>query len=252
MRFSITVPVLNGMPYLKHALESIILNAHEIETEIIYQDGGSTDGSIEMAQSLLPKTSIYVEKDLGHYDAINRGFHKSQGEILCWLNADDTLKPGAFSHIATLFEKNPTLQWIVGGFEMINSEGKEIRKIHQWYKHFLLRHYRNEMLLFENPIPQMSVFLRKDFFLKAGDISPYYLAFDYEYWLRLSKLQTPKITSEILSQFRWQPNSKSAQHTTRLFQEQYQIAQKYTRNPVYLLLHRITYLRNRFFYSWLP
>jgi glycosyltransferase involved in cell wall biosynthesis len=252
MRFSITVPVLNGMPYLKHALESIILNANEIETEIIYQDGGSTDGSLELAQALLPSSSIYIEKDLGQYDAINRGFHKSQGDILCWLNADDTLKPGALTHIDSLFSKNPTLQWIVGGFEMIDSKGKEIRKIHQWYKHLLLKNYQNELLFFENPIPQMSVFMRKELFLRAGNLSAYHLAFDYEYWLRLTRLQTPGITSKILSQFRWQPHSKSSQNTTRLFQEQYEIAQKYTQDPFYLFLHRITQLRNRFFYSWLP
>jgi glycosyltransferase involved in cell wall biosynthesis len=240
------------MPYLQHALESVLLNAQEVDTEIIYQDGGSTDGSIALAQSLLPSSAIHVEKDRGHYDAINRGFHKSTGEILCWLNADDTLKPGAFRHIASLFEKNPTIQWIVGGFEMIDSQGKKTRRVHQWYKHFLLRHYCHEMLFFENPIPQMSVFLRKDFFLKAGDISPYYLAFDYDYWLRLANLQTPWITPEILSQFRWQPDSKSARHTSKLFQEQYEIAQKYTDNPLYLLLHQMTCLRNRFFYSWLP
>lgn len=252
MKFSIIIPVFNGMPYLSEALHSVLKATLSIDHEIIYQDAGSTDGSIELAQSLLPPESIHVEKDNGHYDAINKGFHRATGDILYWLNADDVVKPDAFSRVQKIFNDHPSIQWLVGGFEMIDSEGRPTRKIHQWYKHLLLRHYRNEMLFFENPIPQMSVFMRKEFFLKAGDLTNYYLAFDYEYWLRLAQLQTPWVTTEILSQFRWQPDSKSARHHTRLFEEQLEISRLYTQNPFFLFLHHLTCQRNRFLYHWLP
>ncbi len=252
MTFSITVPCLNGMPYLSQTLLSIQNNLQEVQGETIYQDAGSTDGSIEIAQSLLSPDSIHLEKDLGQYDAINRGFHRSQGEILSWLNADDLLKPGALRSVEKIFEEHPTIQWIVGGFEMIDRQGKPVRKIHQAYKHWLLKNYRNELLFFENPIPQMSVFIRKELFLKCGDLAPYPLALDYDYWLRLSAHHTPWITLDILSQFRWHSQSKSARNPKRLFEEQYEVACRYTDHPIYRLLHRITRERNRIFYSWLP
>jgi glycosyltransferase involved in cell wall biosynthesis len=252
MTFSVVLPCLNGIPFLRRTIESVQANLADVSGEILYQDGGSTDGSLELAKSLLPSSSIHSEKDLGQYDAINRGFHRAKGDVLCWLNSDDTLKSGALKHIQQIFETHPTVQWIVGGFEMMDAEGREIRKIHQWYKHWLLRHYRNEMLFFENPIPQMSVFLRKELFLKAGDLSCYDLAFDYEYWLRLSSLHTPWITDRILSQFRWHPDSKSAKNHHRLFDEQYEIACNYTDHPIYQFLHQITRQRNRFLYTWLP
>ncbi len=252
MTFSITVPCLNGMPFLSHTLESIQRNLQEVEGEIIYQDAGSTDGSIKLAQSLLPSSSIHCEKDNGQYDAINRGFHRSQGEILCWLNSDDTLKSGALLQVEKVFKKHPTIQWIVGQFEIIDLNGKPTRNLHQSYKNWLLKNYRTELLYFENPIPQMSVFIRKELFLKAGDLAPYHLGFDYEYWLRLSTLHSPWITDQVLSQFRWHPHSKSAQNTVKLFKEQYQIASLYTKNPYYRFLHQITRARNRLLYSWLP
>ncbi|MES2307971.1 MAG: glycosyltransferase family 2 protein [Verrucomicrobiota bacterium] len=252
MTFSVIVPCLNGMPFLKETLESIQSNLQTVQGETIFQDAGSTDGSLEWAQTILPPSSIRSEKDLGQYDAINRGFHHAQGDVLCWINADDTLKPGSLQKVQEIFENNPTIQWIVGGFEMIDSQGKEIRKIHQSYKHWLLKNYRNELLFFENPIPQMSVFIRKNIFLKAGDLSSYYLAFDYEYWLRLSSLHTPWITLDILSQFRWHPDSKSSQNHRQLFDEQYEIACRYTKNPFFRFLHRMTRERNRLFYTWLP
>lgn len=240
------------MPFLRETIESLKNNLQEVEGEIIYQDGGSNDGSLELAQSLLPHSSIFHEKDSGQYDAINRGFHKSQGEILSWLNADDILKPGALLKIQRLFDRYPSIQWIVGGFEMIDAQGNPTRKIHQWYKHWLLRHYRNELLFFENPIPQMSVFIRKELFKKAGDLGGYELASDYEYWLRLSSHHSPWITPDILSQFRWHPDSKSAKNHQQLFDEQYQIATLYTQKKFYHFLHRLTQKRNQLFYTWLP
>src|SRR5690606_23780136 len=68
------------------------------------QDGGSTDDSISVAESFVQRRpdifKLYIERDSGQSDALNRGFARVQGEILGFLNSDDTLFPGCLLRVA--------------------------------------------------------------------------------------------------------------------------------------------------------
>jgi glycosyltransferase involved in cell wall biosynthesis len=44
------------------------------------------------------------EKDKGHSDALNKGFHRATGEILAFLNSDDVYCPGALPRVARFFQ----------------------------------------------------------------------------------------------------------------------------------------------------
>ena len=94
-RFSIITPCLNRANYIGHAIESVI-SQNYTDFEHIVIDGGSTDGTLEVLNTH-PHLSVITGKDLGMYDAINRGLDIASGDIIGFLNSDDTYAPGVFT-----------------------------------------------------------------------------------------------------------------------------------------------------------
>ena len=91
---SIVTPSFNMAKYLPETIESVLSQDYP-RIEYIVVDGGSTDGSLEILEGFKDRLSYVSGPDGGPSDAANRGFHQSHGEILAWLNADDSYLPGA-------------------------------------------------------------------------------------------------------------------------------------------------------------
>jgi glycosyltransferase involved in cell wall biosynthesis len=111
-KISIITPSYNQGQYLEAAIRSVI-NQNYPNLEYIIIDGGSSDNSVEIIKKYEDHLAYWVsEKDAGQYDAINKGFAKSTGEIMCWLNSDDMFCPWAFHVAATVFRQCPDIEWL--------------------------------------------------------------------------------------------------------------------------------------------
>ena len=92
-RISIVSPSLNQAQFLEKTILSV-LNQNYPNLEYIIIDGGSKDKSIKIIQKYEQYLTYWVsEKDKGQADAINKGFQRSTGQILAWLNTDDLYLP---------------------------------------------------------------------------------------------------------------------------------------------------------------
>jgi glycosyltransferase involved in cell wall biosynthesis len=82
----------------------------------------------EIAEALkpFPNTKLYSEKDAGMYDAINRGWEKATGEILCWLNCDEQYLPGALDAVANHFREHPETEVLFADAFVVNPTGQYI------------------------------------------------------------------------------------------------------------------------------
>src|SRR6476661_5344193 len=109
-KVSIVMATFNALHYLPECLESIRRQAFR-DLEIIVQDGGSTDGTINYLklQTDLPM-KLFVEPDKGIYDALNKAVLKAGGKWLLFLGADDRLLEG-FSTIAKNLKETTTIYY---------------------------------------------------------------------------------------------------------------------------------------------
>jgi Glycosyl transferase family 2 len=100
---SIVTPSYNQGQYIEQTIRSVLLQGYP-KLEYIVIDGGSTDLTVDIIKKYEPWLTYWVsEPDGGQADAINKGFSKTTGRILNWLNSDDFLEKDALMWVATAF-----------------------------------------------------------------------------------------------------------------------------------------------------
>jgi glycosyltransferase involved in cell wall biosynthesis len=96
-----------------------------VSHEHIVQDAGTGPDLEQWARSV-PELSLYVEKDQGMYDAINRGLGKTRGNICSYLNCDEQYLPGALARVASFFDAHPEVDVLFGDAVLIDWTGNPI------------------------------------------------------------------------------------------------------------------------------
>lgn len=125
-RISIVTPSLNQGEFLERAILSV-LNQHYPNLEYIIIDGGSTDGSVEVIKKYENYLAYWVsEKDDGQSDAIKKGFQKSTGEILAWLNSDDIYLSDTLRGVAGFLRDGKGAEVVYGNRYIIDEKDRLI------------------------------------------------------------------------------------------------------------------------------
>ncbi len=238
MKISVVTPVYNGEKFIRQTVESILSQTGDFELEYIVCDGKSTDNTLKILEEYKDRCTIISQKDGSPQVAINNGMAMATGEIGCWLNADDLFEPGTLQKVVDTFKKYPNIGWIYGRCCIIDEKDREIRKPVTWYKNILGYFYSRNVLLCENYINQPATFWRMDIWRKANDLSPEYkAAWDYELWLKMSKLSKAKHLRCYLSKFRRHDSSISENNFEKQFTEELAIA-KANGNFIHWLIHK--------------
>lgn len=123
--FSVLIPSFNAERFVEEAARSALAQLHAGD-EIIVQDGGSDDGTVELLRAIAADDSrvrIHSERDDGQSDALNRALARAQGEWIVWLNADDLLLPGALDAVRGAIASDPDLDMVCGASQILRSEG---------------------------------------------------------------------------------------------------------------------------------
>lgn len=92
---SVIIPIYNSEKYLKDCLLSILSQSLG-DMEIICVNDGSTDSSVEIVNKLIEvddRIKLFSQQNRGRSSARNLGLEKAEGDLVCFVDADDLL-PG--------------------------------------------------------------------------------------------------------------------------------------------------------------
>src|SRR5687767_13453136 len=99
---SIIINNFNYGRYVAEAIDSALSQTYQW-TEVIVVDDGSSDDSRQVIAAYGDRVTAILKENGGQASACNAGFDVSQGEIVCFLDADDTLLPAAVERAVPLF-----------------------------------------------------------------------------------------------------------------------------------------------------
>lgn len=226
-KISYVTPVYNQVEFIEQTILSVI-NQNYPNFEYLIVDGGSTDGTLEVIMKYEDKITKWIsEPDAGMYDALNKGFKHSSGEIMGWINSDDILLPGAFSNMARLFNDLPEVNWIQGLNGFIDLKGEVIS--FQTPKQFSFIKFLSGDFKW---IQQESTFWRRTLWEKAGSSlnAKLKLAGDFELWFRFFQNDRLYNCSLLIGAWRRREGQLSGRQMEEYLKEAGNVIDSYKRN----------------------
>ncbi|MBN2044475.1 MAG: glycosyltransferase [Anaerolineales bacterium] len=216
---SIVTPSYNQSRFLQAAMDSVLGQSYP-NIEYIVIDGGSSDESPAMIAARGDQLAYWVsESDKGQTNAINKGFDRAKGEILAWLNSDDTYEPHAVAQAVEYLSAHPQVGLVYGEANFIDEHGRVIgrfpaaqtdhARLRQGYVH----------------IPQQAAFWRADLWRRVGPLDEnLYFAMDYDLWLKLTAVSEARyLPGRVWANFRLHGDSKTIAEDERGWDEMVQI-----------------------------
>lgn len=219
------MPSLNSERYIGEAIYSV-LSQGVGDLELVIQDGGSTDGTMDVVRSFRDsRISWKSEPDKGQADALNKALQRAVGEWILWLNSDDTLAPGALTKIVPLLG-TAQLPIVHGDFGIIDGEGRVVKR------------YVCSPMTFERLLPRGAYVFSGTVFVGRGlvaEVGPFderlHFCMDDEWLLRLAKSSKAHYEPGIVAFLRDHAESKTRTHPWGLWRERWIVARRHGASP---------------------
>jgi glycosyltransferase involved in cell wall biosynthesis len=196
---SIVTPSYNQATYLEETIRSVLDQGYE-PLEYVVVDDGSTDGSAELAERYGERLSVIRQENSGQAAAINRGFAETSGELVGYLNSDDTLLPGALETMVAELEREPKALLVYGDAHY--TDARSVRTGYLQAREFDVVQMQRAC---DNHVVQPSTLWRREAWDRYGpfDEDAYYF-FDFEFFMqfppdRVRRLEQPLSTYRIHS-----------------------------------------------------
>lgn len=233
VRISVLVPTFNSAGFISEALRSA-LRQDPPPFEVLVQDGGSIDATLDVLRRFGEAVDWVSEADDGQADALNRALHRARGDVVVWLNADDTLLPGALAAATAAFQADPDLAFVYGDYEVIDSAGRVLRR-YRSSPYSVDRVLKRGCYIFSG-----TLFMRRAALAKAGAFDPSLRAcMDLDLMLRLGSSGPSRHLGRSIAQFRIHTESKSSTIGFTFVREAFRIRRRYAGRSPRLWLHLI-------------
>jgi glycosyltransferase involved in cell wall biosynthesis len=202
---SIVTPTYKQSSFLRETIDSVLKQDYpSIEYQVI--NDGSPDDTEHILQSYTDRIQWETQKNSGQTPTINKGWRRATGQILAYLNSDDTyLHATVVSDAVRYLHSHPDVGVIYGRSVYTDATGKVLGEYNAQPFDYLdaVRYCRN-------PIPQPSAFIRREVLDDVGFLDDQlYYSMDWDFWLRAGHKHRIEFVPELWSTYRLHENSKS-------------------------------------------
>lgn len=221
---SVLLAVRNGMPYLGHAIRSILAqDCRDFEFVII--DDGSTDETAQRAQGLDDERIRYYRLErVGFCTALNFGLQRARGGLLARMDADDVACPSRLGLQRQHMSEHPRCVVVGCQADEIDAEGQTIGERLFPVSDSAIR-WR---MFFGCPFLHPGTMSRTELVRACGGYDTTYpCAQDYRLWVELSRHGTLANLAEKLMLYRLHPKSVTAVRTEQQVEFCGEIAAEY-------------------------
>ncbi|MGH9443127.1 MAG: glycosyltransferase family 2 protein [Thermoanaerobaculia bacterium] len=229
-KISIVTGSHNQGEYLEETLRSVLLQGYP-NLEYIVIDGGSTDDSPRIIERYAPwLTRWEAQPDRGAAAALNSGFAHATGDILGFLNSDDTYLPGALERAALEVDTQRNRHLVIGRCIFVDAAGRLLGNEHESRA---VSHRRLLAVWKGNTIPQPASFWSRAAWLAGGPLAenPETFWFDYDLFCRMTRHYRAHAVDQILATYRLHPRSITMTRQQSALQEVVGISRRYWGAP---------------------
>ena len=211
---SIIIPVYNSEMYLEECLNSVLNQTYK-NIEIIVIDDGSTDSSMEILKIFSNKINIISQKNSGLASALNNGINKMKGNWFKWFSPDDVMYPDTIETLIVETKNHDSNTILYSNWEIIDENGKQLRKFHESNYNELpdfeynIRLLSGQQINVNTTLIPTSLFKKGCVFQKLDDP----VAIDYDFFLRSAILYDTKFHLLENSLIKYRIHSNQLSHT---------------------------------------
>jgi glycosyltransferase involved in cell wall biosynthesis len=200
----VVTPSYNQVEYLEETIRSVLLQGYP-DVEYIVVDNCSTDGSVEIIGKYERwLTNSVIEPDRGQTDAINKGWRRSTGSVVAYLNADDFYLPGAIAAAVEAFRTTPEAGMVYATAMIVDDAGDDLRP---WRAEpFDLK----TMLVVGSIVPQPAAFYSIEALEAVGYVNErWHMIMDFDLAIQIGTRYTTVCIPATLARFRAHSESKT-------------------------------------------
>jgi len=224
VKISVITPSFNQGKFIEENIQSVLAENYP-NFEHIIVDGDSTDGTIDILRSY-PHLKWFSEPDRGQAHALNKGFRMAGGEVIGWLNSDDTYFPGTFELVVSALDRSQGRWVVMGDVQKVDESNRVLRILQNKPKKFhqLLRFWDPDLRAFHQP----GVFFFKEILDDVGLLDEsLHLALDYDLWLRVIQKYEFHRVGGVFARYRFHEGSKSNRGWDAFMPEWERVSKKY-------------------------
>ena len=236
LKITIITCTWNSFEYLPQSIGSV-LNQTYSSAEYIFVDGGSTDGTLDLINTVPGNVKVLHNVRGGISRAMNAGLEVATGDIIAHLHSDDYyLSPDVLQQVSQTFSDTGA-EWLFGSsMDVIDGKLEPLS--------YVVPVYSYKRLIKGNFIPHQATFIKRTLLEKSGFFNPNYrYAMDYDLWLRLGRLANPVQLDTPFAAFRRHSGSLSTSNPLAGLEEDFRIRiSQPGMSTIERLLHRVRYL----------